>query len=260
MPAGLALALMPLLWWEAWRLLAGRLGDGTAALPLLAVGAAAAWPALRRLSAGAAPAVPLGFLSALLVPYILATFAAPPLIVAASAVGGFVLLLRKIAGDGAPLAPLLGLALLALPVLPSLDFYCAYPMRLVCAEITAMLLRLGGLGVAADGVGLRWNGSLLLFDAACSGIRMLWAGALLASAAALVLRLGFAAYARALAVAFAAALAANAVRAAGLFYLENGFVERLRGPVWHEAVGLACFASAAAATLALVVPRRGRAA
>jgi hypothetical protein len=54
------------------------------------------------------------------------------------------------------------------------------------------------------------------------------------------------------------AIAGNAVRAASLFYVENGFIEPLRGPAGHEAVGLVSFLLLALATLACVTPARRR--
>lgn len=254
----LALILAPWLFWDAWRLLAGRFGDGLSALPLALVGLAVAAPAVRRIAAGEARPVPLLPLSLALAGYIAATLAGPALAQAAVASLAMVLLCRHVAGDRLAWPPLAGLALLALPVLPSLDFYLAYPMRLAGAVLTAALLRLNGIAVGVDGIALNWNGSLLLFDAACSGVRMLWASLFLVSGVGLVAGFGPGRYARALVLAIALAIAGNAVRAASLFYVENGFVERLQGPVAHEAVGLAAFLLLALALLACVAPRPGR--
>jgi exosortase/archaeosortase family protein len=107
-------------------------------------------------------------------------------------------------------------------------------------------------------VALSWNGSLLLFDAACSGIRMLWASLFLVSGVGVAAGFGPKLYARAVAIAAAMAIGGNAVRAASLFYVENGFVERLRGPIVHQAVGILSFLVIAAAMLLLVAPRLWR--
>ncbi|HYG48811.1 MAG TPA: archaeosortase/exosortase family protein [Allosphingosinicella sp.] len=253
-----AMILVPALFWDAWRLLAGRFGDGLSALPLALVGLAVALPAIRRIAAGEAEPVPLVPLSVALTLYVAASVWGPVLAVAAVAVVATALLCRQVAGASLPWAPLAGLALLALPVLPSLDFYLAYPMRLAGAGLAAALLRLNGLAVSVDGVALSWNGSLLLFDAACSGIRMLWASLLLVSGIALAAGFGPWRYARAAALAIALAIGGNAVRAASLFYVENGFVERLQGPAGHEAVGLFSFLMLALALLYLVTPREWR--
>lgn len=252
----LALVLTPLLFWDAWRLLAGRFGDGLSALPLALVGLAAAAPALRRIAAGHAQPVPLGWLSFALACYVAAALAGPALPGAAVAVVTIALLCRRIAGDSLPWPPLVGLALLALPVLPSLDFYLAYPMRLAGSAIAASLLRLNGISVGVEGVALSWNGSLLLFDSACSGVRMLWAGLFLVSGVGLAAGFGPRRYARAIVIAVAVAIAGNAVRAASLFYVENGFAGPLQGPLAHEAVGLISFLMLALVTLFCAAPRR----
>lgn len=254
----LALFLVPWLFWDAWRLLAGRFGDGLSALPLALVGLTVAAPALRRIGAGQAQPVPLAWLSLALACYIAATLAGPALPGAAVAVVAVALLCRRIAGDSMPWPPLVGLALLALPVLPSLDFYLAYPMRLAGSALSASLLRLNGIAVGVEGVALSWNGSLLLFDAACSGVRMLWAGLFLVSGVGLVSGFGLRRYALAVAIAAVIAIAGNAVRAASLFYVENGFAGPLRGPAAHEAVGLISFLLLALAILFCVAPRARR--
>jgi exosortase/archaeosortase family protein len=260
MSAGAALLLLPLLFWDAWRLLAGRFNDGLSAVPLVLVGLAVAVPALRRIAAGEAAPVPLSRLALPLFPYAAAAIAGPALAEAGIAVVGAILLCRRIAGGSLARAPLTGLALLALPVFSSLDFYLAYPMRLICAALAAGLLRLNGVAVSVQGVALDWNGSLVLFDAACSGIRMLWAALFLVSGIGLAAGFGPLLYARAVAIAFALAIAGNAVRAASLFYVEKGFVEPLHGPVGHEAVGIVAFLLLAILAVWLVAPRQWRAA
>ena len=145
--------------------------------------------------------------------------------------------------------PAAGAALLLLPVLPTLDFLLAYPLRRISALITAGLLRMNGMAVGVEGVALDWHGQRLLFDGPCSGVKMLWAALLLANLVALVQGAGFWRYLCLLGIATVAAVAGNALRAASLFYLENGFVERLRGPVAHEAVGIVAFLMLGAAIL-----------
>ncbi len=253
-----AMILLPVLFWDSWRLLAGRFGDGLSAVPLALVGLAVALPAVRRIAAGEAGPVPLAPLSAALALYVAASLWGPALAMVGVAVVATALLCRHVAGARLPWAPLAGLVLLALPVLPSLDFYLAYPMRLAGAGLAAALLRLNGLAVGVEGVALSWNGSLLLFDAACSGIRMLWASLFLVSGIALAAGFGPGRYARAAAIAIMLAIVGNAVRAASLFYVENGFVERLQGPAGHEAVGILSFLMLALAILYLVAPREWR--
>ena len=79
---------------------------------------------------------------------------------------------------GTPFRPwTLGLALLGLPMAASLQFYLGYPMRVASGAVALVLLRLSGIPVVREGVYLRWGGELVMIDAPCSGIRMLWAGA-----------------------------------------------------------------------------------
>jgi exosortase len=249
------LALMlPVLGWDAWRFLAGRV-DGLSGLALTLVGLAAAWPALRAVAAGRASPVPLVPLAFGLLGYAAAVLIAPPLIAAAAAAVAATVLFRFLAGNRLPWAPQAGLVLLALPLFPSLDFYLAYPMRKIGAALAAGLLRMNGMTVSVEGVALRWGETLLLFDAACSGIRMLWVSLFLVHVLALLARFTLRRYACALAIAVAMAVVGNAVRAASLFYLENGFIAPLHGPIMHEAVGLAAFLLSACLTLILIAPR-----
>ena len=71
---------------------------------------------------------------------------------------------------------LFGLFYLSLPALPTLQFFGGYPMRVVVAELTAPILRIGGFAVIPEGTCLNWAGQLIWIDAPCSGIKMLWVG------------------------------------------------------------------------------------
>lgn len=152
--------------------------------------------------------------------------------------------------------PVLALALLAVPILPTLDVLLAWPLRRVSALLTLGMLRMNGIGVGLEGVALEWHGQQLLFDGPCSGVRMLWAMLVLASLAAAIRGLPPLRFALLLAGAVVVAIIGNAVRAASLFYVESGFVPMLQGPIAHEAVGLAAFALVAGGAVALV-SRRG---
>lgn len=138
--------------------------------------------------------------------------------------------------------PVLALALLAVPILPTLDVLVAWPLRRVSALLTIGMLRMNGIGVELNGVALEWHGQQLLFDGPCSGVQMLWAMLVLASLAAAIRSLSPIRFALLLAGAVLVAILGNALRAASLFYVESGFVPMLQGPVMHEAVGLAAFA------------------
>ena len=163
-----ALLAVSLACWKAWRGLAARLDDTPTALPLLLVAAALALQLLK----GAKPPgrVPLPPLTALLVSYALAAWLAPPVFSIALATLALCYCLHAAAQAQAPRAAFPGLVLLALPVLPTLEFYSAYPVRLAAIEATASLLRMNGVAVDVEGLALAHGGQLIQFDAPCSGV------------------------------------------------------------------------------------------
>lgn len=228
--------------WDAWRLLLDRLGDASAAAMVAALAALLARQAWR---AGEERVRPLPIAAALVLSAV-AAWTGPPLLQIGGAVAALVLALVP-RGRW----PVLALALLALPVIPTLDFLLAYPLRHAFALVTAAMLRLNGVQVGVEGVALVWGGERLLFDGPCSGVRMLWAALLLASLIAAARGFGPGRFLLALGLAALLALFGNALRAAGLFYLETGHAPWASGPVMHEGVGLAAFALVAAAALAL---------
>ena len=149
---------------------------------------------------------------------------------------------------------LLGLLYLALPLIPSLQFYGGYPLRALVAGLVAPLLRLGGYAVTREGTCLNWAGRLIWVDAPCSGVRMLWVGLFVACVLACLYGLRPARTLLALAASFAAIILGNVLRAAALFYFEAGIVE---APPWaHDYAGLAAFA-AVAVFITLAVRRIG---
>lgn len=138
--------------------------------------------------------------------------------------------------------PLLALALLALPLTASLQFYGGYPLRVLAGWLAVGLLKSNGLAVVLDGAVFLWDGRQIAIDAPCSGLRMLWAGGYLMAAAAALFR--FSPHQTVLAAALTGGIviAANAVRAAALFYLESGLLPL---PAWtHEAAGMSVFLAA----------------
>ncbi|HEY9684241.1 MAG TPA: archaeosortase/exosortase family protein [Oculatellaceae cyanobacterium] len=67
-----------------------------------------------------------------------------------------------------------GLLVLALPLMPSLNFFASYPLQAIVATGSAALLSLLGLSVSPDGTLMNINEHLVSIDAPCSGIQMLW--------------------------------------------------------------------------------------
>jgi exosortase/archaeosortase family protein len=82
-------------------------------------------------------------------------------------------------------APVLALAILALPLIASLQFYAGYPLRVITAEISRWLLGIW-FAVQREGSSLLVDGQLIIVDAPCSGVQMAWAGYFTACAAALL--------------------------------------------------------------------------
>ncbi len=149
---------------------------------------------------------------------------------------------------------LLGLLYLSLPLLPSLQFFGGYPMRVVVAEVTAPILRLAGFAVASEGTCLNWAGQLIWIDAPCSGIKMLWVGLYLTFALVCLYELPAVKTALLLPLAFVVIMAGNVFRAVALFYLEAGV---LRMPSWgHEYAGLVSFVLVSAAIVSIVLVLR----
>jgi len=240
-PAYLAALLVAGGGWHGLWLLAGR-ADGVGLATALALAAALGWALVR-----ASHAVPAFHVALLLVGSALAGLSNTALIEIGAVVAG----LYRCASVR-PRWPVLALALLAVPVLPTLDVLVAWPLRRASALATAGLLRMNGVGVGLEGVALEWHGQRLLFDGPCSGVRMLWALLVLASLAGAVERASPLRFAGLLTAAAAVALAGNALRAASLFYVETGSVAVPGGPAMHEAVGLAAFAVAAAVAVPLL--------
>lgn len=141
---------------------------------------------------------------------------------------------------------------LALPVIPSLQFYGGYPLRALVAGVSAPLLRLGGFAVIREGACLNWDGQLIWIDAPCSGIRMLWVGLYLTCTLAFIYELRFVKKMLALSIAVLVIISGNIFRSVGLFYLEAGVVENR---AWvHDFVGVAAFALVAV-TIVVVIQR-----
>ena len=145
---------------------------------------------------------------------------------------------------------LMGLLYLSLPLIPSLQFYGGYPLRILVAGVTAPVLRLGGFNVIQEATCLNWGGKLIWIDAPCSGVRMLWVGLYLACALAAVYDLRPLKTLYVLMSASVVIILGNVFRAVALFYLEAGIVEM---PPWgHDYVGVVAFVLIAAGITASV--------
>jgi exosortase/archaeosortase family protein len=145
-------------------------------------------------------------------------------------------------------APLWGLLLLALPLVPTMNFYLGYPLRVVVGEATAILLQLNGFAASREGATLLWNGQQVSIDAPCSGIKMLWTGMYLSCALAALWRLDAGRAVLLGSSAMLIVMIANVLRATALFYVEAGVVPQAQPA--HASIGVVAFVLAAVAIAA----------
>src|SRR6187549_2398020 len=161
---------------------------------------------------------------------------APPLLAALLAALAFATALAAFAPAGTPVLPLAGLAILALPVVSSLQFYAGYPLRVVTAEASRWLLGAAGFDATREGSAMLVDGRLVIVDAPCSGVQMVWMAWFCASAVACWRELPDRIFARRLAFVGAIVLAGNIVRNALLVGLEAR--DSAASPWQHEAIGM----------------------
>jgi len=233
-----AAALLP-----TWLWMAARLRDGSDdPLGLLAI-AALAWLLWRdRAALRAAPR--LGWLALAALGTLAATAArggVPPLAASLVALLAFACGLLAFLPRRSGAAPVLGLAALALPLLSSLQFYAGYPLRVVTAEASRWLLA-PGFQVTREGSSLWIDGRLVIVDAPCSGVQMVWFGYFTACAVALFQRraLDDRRFLARLPLVGVLVLAGNIARNSVLVAFEGA--ARPLAPWAHEALGLAVLA------------------
>lgn len=227
-----AAALLPTAWWMARRMVDGS--DDPLGAIALATLLGLAWHHRRRLRASPRP----GWLAAALLAMTLSTATLgllPPL---ASALLGLVALgcaLIAFLPPGVAAGPVLGLSVLSLPLLASLQFYAGYPLRVLTAEASRWLLA-GAWTVERSGASLRVDGQLVIVDAPCSGVQMVWLGYFTACVVALHARRSDREFLRRLPAVGLLVLAGNVVRNSLLVALEAG---PRPVPGWlHEGIGL----------------------
>ncbi|MDM8347405.1 exosortase Q [Pseudomonas sp. sp1636] len=249
---GWAWLLLPTLaLWPVWQWSVRRMSDGSDD-PFGIVALAALLPMLwrERSRLAAAPRLP-GLLLALLLCAVAAlTPGLPPLLRAVLAVLALFSGVLALRVPGQALLAWLGLALLALPIMSSLQFFIGYPLRVLTAEVSAWLLRAGGLEVLRQGSTLEVAGQLVMVDAPCSGIQMAWVAYFTAFATAAWLRLTDRQLLRRLPLLGGLVLTGNILRNSVLVLQETG---RLDWPSWmHEGTGLLVFVAVCALVLRYV--------
>ncbi|MDQ0043329.1 exosortase Q [Variovorax boronicumulans] len=244
-----------------WAWMVQRMRDGSddpLGLVALVALAALAWQCRRELRASPR----LGWLALAGAGTVLATVlrsglgvvpALPPLAaglvaVLALACGLLAFLPRRVAA-----LPVTGLAVLALPLLSSLQFYAGYPLRVLTAEASRWLLA-PGFDVAREGTSLMVDGRLVIVDAPCSGVQMVWLGYFTACAVALWARRSDKAFLRRLPMVGVLVLAGNIVRNTVLIAFEGA--GHALAPWAHNALGLVVLAAVCGCIGRLMVPAR----
>jgi len=237
--------------WPVWIWYASRLRDPSEAAGVIVTLLAAIF-----LPGGAGGTLPGGLLpaAAATAAYAVVFPFAPDLVRALLALLAVACLRVRVGAAGGGAARV-GLFLLAAPIVPSLQFYLGYPLRLVVGHGAAAWLRGLGLGVRAEGAGLAFSDRLVFVDAPCSGVVMVWGTLFVALASALLFGRGTRATLGLCAAALALSVVGNSIRAAALFLDEAEIV--LMPGVMHDAAGLAVFGLTAAAVGGLARRKRG---
>lgn len=238
--------------WPHWRWAAARLADGSddplgiAALAVLLAAVARLAPRLRR-----TPSMPwLALGGGLALAASAAAATGPALLGALLAVLAMAAALRAFLPPAVPGLALAGLAALSLPVVSSLQFYAGYPLRVVTAEVSTWLLGAAGFDAARQGSAMRVDGRLVIVDAPCSGVQMVWMAYFCACAVAWWTRLPDGRFARRVAGVGAVVLAGNVLRNSVLVGLEAAGTAP--SPAIHDAVGTAVLALVCAGVVLLV--------
>ena len=155
---------------------------------------------------------------------------------------------------GVARAPLAGLAVLALPLVASLQFYLGYPLRVFTAEFSAWLLQAAGQAAVRSGTAMTVNGQLVIVDAPCSGVQMAWLAYFAACTVAAFVGLRDARFLRRLPLVGLVALTGNVLRNSLLVGLEarpQGLESR-----WHEAIGIVMLVIVIGLTVRVMSPQR----
>jgi exosortase/archaeosortase family protein len=138
---------------------------------------------------------------------------------------------------------ILGLLLLSLPIVSSLNFFAGFPLRLGISHIVAFLLSISGFSVELAGTMLSANGQVINIDAPCAGIHFLWFSAYFGLLLAYREQASFRRTLVLLFISGTGAIAGNVFRSLilSLLYL-SGFASIADNPCVHEGLGAACFA------------------
>ena len=246
------LALQAAALWPHWKWAAARVADGSDD-PLGAAALAALACAVWRLAPALRATPQPGWLVLALAATTLATAAvltAPPLFGALLAALAMAAGLRAFMPAGQALLPLAGMAVLALPVVSSLQFYAGYPLRVVTAQLSTWLLQVAGMVAQRSGTAMQVEGRLIIVDAPCSGVQMVWMAYFCACAVAAFNGLGDRALLRRLPWVGVLVLCGNVLRNSVLVALEAR--QAVVPEAVHQGVGLMVQALVCAAVVGVV--------
>lgn len=248
-PVTWLLAAALVAFWPVWDWYARRLDDGGGEpWGLFALIVAVSIVALRGTPGVVVPRslIGPGLLAAV---YIVGYGSLPPLLRGVVAFSVLAMLVSATRAERSPDIGVWGLFMLALPVVSTFQFLFAFPLRVAVGEIAAPLLQLAGLNVRAEGAVLLWGATQVVIDAPCSGIKMLWAGALLSFSMIALTNMKPGASIRLLVATIIIVILVNVLRVSALFYTETGIVD---APAFtHAAIGIVCFSIGSAGLLAL---------
>ena len=162
----------------------------------------------------------------------------------------------NVIAPGVPCAPLVGLLVLALPLVSSLQYYGGYPLRVLTAELSAWCLQAVGITAERSGASMLVRGQLVIVDAPCSGVQMVWLAYFCACAFAALTSLRDSAVLKRLPFIGALVLLGNVLRNSVLVALES----RPQGldPALHQAIGFRSRGLRASARRAAPRPQTGQ--
>lgn len=249
------LALHAATFWPQGLWLARRVADGSDdPLGIAAAAALLVWLWRAKDALRMTPQLPwLGAAAALTLAATAALFVAPSLIAAMLAALALAAHLAAWLPPRAPRLALAGLALLALPLIASLQFYVGYPLRVFTAQFSAWLLQAVGIAAERSGAAMTVAGHLVIVDAPCSGVQMAWLAYFAACAVAAFAPLRDIKLLRRLPLVSLLVLAGNVLRNTVLVALEA----RPQGlaPALHEAIGVGALVVVLGLTVRLMAPR-----
>jgi exosortase/archaeosortase family protein len=143
-----------------------------------------------------------------------------------------------------------GLLVLALPLLSSMQFYAGYPLRVATAQLSAWALGASGIEAQRSGASMLVRGHLVIVDAPCSGVQLVWMAYFCACAVAALGSVRDGLLLRRLPFIGGIVLVGNVLRNSVLVALESR-PAGLSGAL-HEAIGLAALALVCGAVVLLV--------